>query len=92
MKRIRLNDGSEYAVEFCGQADRVVGSRLQEAITAAGAARVVSDGGNTRKITCLLDGPESPIVTAVYEGYTDLIGILIDRWDRKALIQLQKEV
>ena len=48
---------------------------------------------NRETITYLMPNPmvpDQPIVAAVHKGYTDLIGILIDRRGRHPLIQLQK--
>ena len=48
----------------------------------------------TDKITYLLENtmvPDQPIVAAVYEGYTRHIGLLIDRWNGRPMVQLTKE-
>lgn len=95
MNRVRLNDGSEYPVDFCGLSEGVVTFRTFNPIDVEAAAPVFSNKEATSKITYLFDNgmvPDQPIVAAVYEGYTRLIGILCDRWDGKCLIQLVKEV
>lgn len=94
MNKIRLNDGTEYPVEFCGLADGVVAFRMTEPATISTLAPVMADAEKTAKITYLLDNtlvPDQPVVAAVHEGYTRNIGILIDRWDGKPLVQMTKE-
>lgn len=94
MNRIRLNDGTEYPVEFCGLSDNVVGFRIAAPGTIADLAPIFGDSKKTDKITYLLDNtlvPDQPIVAAVYEGYTRHIGLLIDRYNGHVTIQLQKE-
>jgi hypothetical protein len=56
--------------------------------------KFMADAEKTGKITYLLDNtlvPDQPIVAAVHEGYTRNIGILIDRWNGKPLVQMTKE-
>lgn len=94
MNHIRMNDGTDYPVEFCGEDDGVCGFRLAREGTAAEMAAAFGDPAVTETITYLMPNPmapDQPTVLAVYEGYTDLIGILIDRNSRRPLIQLQKE-
>lgn len=94
MNKIRMYDGSEYDVEFCAPSDGVLAMRIPHAFDLTTAAQTFDKPDATRKITYLYSNPmvpDQPIVLAVYEGYTDLIGILIDRNSRRPLIQLQKE-
>ena len=94
MNRIRLNDGSEYPVEYCGLSDNVVGFRIAAPGTIADLAPIFGDPEKTDKITYLLENtlvPDQPIVAAVYEGYTRHIGLLIDRWNGRPMVQLTKE-
>ena len=93
MNHIRMNDGMDYPVEFCGEDDGVCGFRLAREGTAAEMAAAFGDPAVTETITYLMPTPmvpDQPIVAAVHMGYTDLIGILIDRRGRHPLIQLQK--
>lgn len=94
MNKIKMNDGTEYNVDFCGLSDGVVAFRMAYPMTASDAALAFSNASATGKITYLLQNemvPDQPIVAAVYEGYTRLIGVLIDRWNGTPLIQLVKE-
>lgn len=93
MNKIRLNNGKEYDVEFCGMSESVVNFRVADAMTVKAAAQKFSDADATAVITYLMPNsmvPDQPIVAAVYEGYTHLIGVLVNRWDGRALIQLEK--
>ena len=93
MNHIRMNDGTEYPVEFCGVDDGVCAFRLAREGTAAEMAAAFGNPAVTETITYLMPNPmvpDQPIVAAVHQGYTDLIGILIDRRGRHPLIQLQK--
>ena len=94
MYKIRMNDGSEYDVDFCAPSDGVLALRIPQAWDVTAAAQTFGNPDATRKITYLFPNPmvpDQPIVSAVYEGYTDLIGVLLDRISRYPLIQLQKE-
>lgn len=94
MNTLRMNDGTEYSVEFCGLSDGVVSFRIAEPSEAETVAHAFSNAEATQKMTYLYPNPlvpEEPIVAAVYEGYTRLIGVLIDRYNGTPLIQLVKE-
>lgn len=91
---IKLNNEEEYAVDFCGLSDGVLAFRLRELMTALGAAEIFSDPRATQEILYLLpneQAPDHPIVAAVYDDCTRLIGVLIDRRTGAPLIQLTKE-
>ena len=90
---IQMNDDTEYQVIGCGLSDGVVSFQLKEAMTAEESVNVFNNIEATKLIKYILKDEQSNSreTLASYEGYTDLIGILIDRNSRRPLIQLQKE-
>lgn len=95
MNKIRLHNGEEYQVEYCGESERILSFRIPEAGTVPQAAGIFSDAAATCEITYLIPNnlvPDQPIVAAIYKGYTELIGVLLDRWDHRPTIQLTKGV
>ena len=53
MNRIRLNDGTEYPVEYCGLSDNVVGFRIAAPGTIADLAPIFGDPEKrTKSPTC----------------------------------------
>ena len=87
MTKIRLNDGAEYDVIWCGLADGIWFSELADAaVTIPEAANVFSQSAATEKITRISDtGMEN-----TYTGYTDLLCVEKDRYTGLITVRLQR--
>lgn len=93
MSVIRLNDGSECAVTYCGEAEGVVSFQTAEAMTVLDAAERFAAPEVTGKIEYYLPafsprGAKVWVLADEYEGYTDLVGVLRDRSTGRVLVQL----
>jgi len=94
MNKIKLNNGDEYDVDYCGTYENIVSFEFTEPVEIQDMAPIFSDPEKTKKITYLLYNflvPDQPTVAAVYEGFTRLIAMIVDRWSGRLTIQLIKE-
>ena len=86
MYKIRLKDGIEYGVYWCGAADGVLNAAIVSDGTMGELAAVFDASENTERIEYEYDGSVN-----VYEGYTRLISIM-DRREQSGelMISLKK--
>ncbi|MBQ9301297.1 MAG: hypothetical protein IJ214_12400 [Clostridia bacterium] len=94
MNRIRLNDGAEYPVYFCGESEGVLAFLLPAGQTLRQIAEIFGGGENMERVVYLLPNeavPDVPTAVAAFDGYTRLIGITADRYNGRILVQLIKE-
>lgn len=86
MNAIRLNDGTEYPVVWCGAADGVLCAELKTPMTVSFAAGIFGDSARTSGVTYLIGGTAA----GSFAGYTTLLGVQRDRWNGRVTVQLEK--
>lgn len=88
MYTIKLNNGAEYAIKWCGVSSGILISELMNStMTMVEVATAFSDAEATGKITY-----QYGEMTDVYEGYTQLILVQDQRWQSGGImIQLRRE-
>ena len=87
MRKIKLADGSEYPVEYCGASGGLVSFSLEEKMSIRECAEIFSDKTKTVKI----DSYQDDILLESHEGYTHLICLIEDRFSHKIDVQIVKE-
>lgn len=87
MNKIKLNDGTEYSVISCGENRGNLYITISQNLGVKDTAEVFGSPDKTERIECKL-GDDAPIV---YDGYTELFGVMIEDTMKWTQVYLTKK-